>query len=259
MVAWDGGGALREQVILEQAARDGARLAVTSYAPGASDAAIADAVRQSASDLPGAASVMVDRSDAQSVRVTVGYDHALWTPVVRNLWGGSLRLNASAVFFVPRATPVAAPVATSTPLPTATPTGTPTPTATATPTRTPTPAPTATATPNPVQQCPLNIPPLDNNEDRYALIQTSAAGTITVTWTLGGSERDNIALRVETLFGTSVDSDSGNVNSLTVTTAQVPAGWYWVVFDNRGSRVSNWSTARIDFVGTWCPSGTIGS
>src|SRR5437867_125967 len=152
MVAWDGGGVLREQVVLQQAARDGARVAATRYAPGEVDAVIRQAVQQSALDLPGAAAVTISHPDVQSVQVTLSYNHALSTPAVRNLWGGSVHMSASAVFFVPQPTPAAVAVSTSTPIPTVTPTAaatnTPTPTLTPVPTNTPTltPVPTNTST-----------------------------------------------------------------------------------------------------------------
>ena len=46
MLAWDGGSVLREQVVLQQAARDGARVAATAYTPGAPQSLVTDAVRQ---------------------------------------------------------------------------------------------------------------------------------------------------------------------------------------------------------------------
>lgn len=162
MAVWDGGTALREQVVLQQAARDGARVAATAYGPTVQNSIVADAVMASSRDLPALSSspgyLTISYPDAQSVQVRLTYAHSLITPVLRQLWAGgqgTINLSASATFYLPELTPVPAtlvvPTATSTPtsLPTPTLTPTPAPTATSTPTLVPTPTPTLTPTPLP--------------------------------------------------------------------------------------------------------------
>jgi hypothetical protein len=168
MSVWDGGSALREQVVLQQAARDGARVAATAYGPTVPVSTVANAVIASARDLPELSStpgyLTISYPDAQSVQVRVTYAHSLITPVLRQVWAGgsgSITLQASATFYLPQLTPVPAtlvpPTVTPSPLPSATGTPTPPPTSTpsATPTWTPfavataTSAPTATQTPTP--------------------------------------------------------------------------------------------------------------
>jgi hypothetical protein len=168
MAAWDGGAVLREQVVLQQAARDGARVAATMYGQGGASGVpvptIDAAVKASAADLsglsatPGYLTVSYPASPAQSVQVTLRYDHTLYTPVLRRLWGGPngvVTLQATAVFLVPQLTqtPVAIvpstplPTPTQTPIPTSTPTQTPLPTSTPTQTPLPTATPTRTLVP----------------------------------------------------------------------------------------------------------------
>src|SRR5579871_5681088 len=128
MAAWDGGSVLREQVVLQQAARDGARAAATAYGPsGAPIGVVQDAVRASAADLAALPStpgyLTVTYPDAQSVSVRLQYAHTLNTPVLRQVWGGSsgtVLLTASATFYLPPLTPTPASIVLSTPLPTAT-------------------------------------------------------------------------------------------------------------------------------------------
>ena len=140
MAVWDGGSVLREQVVMQQAARDGARVAATAYAPtvlppcaSTTTGSVADAVLLSAADLPTLSSsagyLNVCYPDAQSVQVQVTSVHALFTPVLRWMWGGSqgsVTLRASATFYlallpatvVPApATPTVTPVPTATPVP----------------------------------------------------------------------------------------------------------------------------------------------
>ncbi|HLZ29879.1 MAG TPA: TadE family protein, partial [Chloroflexota bacterium] len=172
MAAWDGGAVLREQVVLQQAARDGARVAATAWGQNGVSAVplttIDATVKASAADLaglsatPGYLAVTYPASPAQAVKVTLRYDHSLYTPVLRNLWGGPtgvVTLQASAVFLVPQLTqtPVAItpstplPTTTQTPLATGTPTQTPLPLATLTPTALPTATRTQTPLPTPTQ------------------------------------------------------------------------------------------------------------
>jgi Flp pilus assembly protein TadG len=247
MVAWDGGGLLREQVILQQAARDGARVAATTWSPGESDAVVALAAQQSAADLPGVVTT-VDRPAADSVRVSLTYDHGLMTPVLRGLWGGSVRLRASATFFVPQLTPTPPAVVLSTLIPTAT------STSVALPTSTPTVTPTPTATPIPIITCEVDIPPRGNNEGWPVIIQTAASAPITATWTLAPGDRNNIELSVLEFFPRDeIASERRNANSVTVTTPAVPADFYVVFFYNQGSGLNYWTSGTIQFVGTRCP------
>ncbi|HEY0580760.1 MAG TPA: TadE family protein, partial [Chloroflexota bacterium] len=148
MSVWDGGSVLREQVVLQQAARAGARVAATGYGRSVASSVVGNAVLASAGDLPGLSStpgyLTITYPDAQSVRVLVKYDHALITPVLRQVWGngtGMVALQASATFYVPPLTPVPATVVPSTATPTPTPTPMPTPTPTPMPTMTPTAVP----------------------------------------------------------------------------------------------------------------------
>src|SRR6266851_9005131 len=115
MSVWDGGSVLREQVVLQQAARDGARVAATGYGTAVLDTVVANAVIASARDLPGLSStpgyVAISYPDPQSVHVRVTYVHSLITPVLRQVWAGgsgTINLQASATFFLPRLTPVPA-------------------------------------------------------------------------------------------------------------------------------------------------------
>ena len=111
MSAWDGGSVLREQVVLQQAARDGARVAATGYGQSTSVATICAAVTaSSAIELSGltcaASNVTYPTVDTVQVRLT--YAHALITPVLRQVWAGGLgtfTLTASATFYLPQLTP----------------------------------------------------------------------------------------------------------------------------------------------------------
>ena len=93
-----------------------------------------------------------------TVRVTVTQPFSFLTPLIGNVFGGSLNLTASAtapvlnpmvasVIGQPTPTPTHSPTPTPTPSPTPTPTPTPSGAPTPTPTPTPTPAPTPTPTP----------------------------------------------------------------------------------------------------------------
>ena len=131
MLVWDGGSVLRDQVILQQAARDGARVAATAYAStvfpacGPAISPVAEAVKASAVDLPGLSST-VCYPDSQTVHMQVLYVHVLITPILRGIWGdsqGLLTLQANATFYL---APAPASVVPAPPTPTVTPTPTPT-------------------------------------------------------------------------------------------------------------------------------------
>lgn len=146
MAAWDGGGVLRDQVILDQAARDGARVAAMYYASTLQTTSVCAAVSTSAADLGsvscGATNITYPANPPGSVQVQLSWSHALFTPVLRQLWSGgqgTITMHASATFFLPAQTQVPNTVVPSTATPTPTPTPTPRPTAT--------PSPTATAVP----------------------------------------------------------------------------------------------------------------
>jgi TadE-like protein len=222
MAAWDGGSALREQVVLQQAARDGARVAATAYGAGLPSSTVTNAVLASARDLSALSStpgyLTVSYPDAQSVRVQLRYAHPLVTPVLRQLWGGgTLMLQASATFYVPQLTPVPATLPpTPTPTPSPTPNATATVIATLTPTPTPTPTPTVTPTPTPpitTCQVPVSIPALNNNSGYWVVIQVNVPSYIDVSWTLGS--RDNIELDVYT--NTPTNPFAGQPNPTTIT------------------------------------------
>jgi Flp pilus assembly protein TadG len=205
MIVWDGGAALREQVVLEQAARDGARVAATGFGSASvASSVVCNAVLASARDLPnltcGAANIAYP--DATTVTVSLRYSHALYTPVVREVWGGSpgtLTLTADASFYVPPATQTPLTIAISTPLPTATPipptaTVAPAP-ATATalaPTATPVP-PTATATPVGQFTCGstwtwVAIPALARRTGFYVVFSVPSTRYIVLSWWTGSQQ-----------------------------------------------------------------------
>jgi hypothetical protein len=182
MATWDGGSVLREQIVLQQAARDGARVAATAYG-GATTAIVTDAVLASATDLPALTGQMVrvSKPNPQSITVSLRYPHTLITPVLRQLWGssGTLTLVASATFFVPQLTPTPAAVVPSTPTATPSPTPTVTPSDTPTPTITPTPTPTLV---NPCSSSSQSLPALNNNTGYWCTLSASSASKIVASW-----------------------------------------------------------------------------
>jgi Flp pilus assembly protein TadG len=109
IVIFDGGGVLREQLILQEAARAGARVAATGY--GTVPAAqIISAARAAGSDIPLSAADPVSTDSATGL-VTVSHAHQLYTPVLRQLWGngtGLVTLSARAQFLVPSPPPAPA-------------------------------------------------------------------------------------------------------------------------------------------------------
>jgi Flp pilus assembly protein TadG len=276
MAAWDGGSVLREQVVLQQAARDGARVAATSYKPGASLATVEDAVLASASDLPALRNtpgfLSLSFPDAQSVQVQLHYSHALITPVLRQLWGGGsgmLTLSASATFYLPQQTPVPATIVPSTPLPTATPTptpsptSTPTPAATATPTVTKTPAATATPSLLPCERA-ITVPPLNNNTGYYVTLQLTQSSVITTTWTTAEEAGGQLDLFI---YADSPFNDQPNPTSFvpsasplaaatgrpTVSTSvSTSAGSYAVYFYKEGVGLGLSSAATISYQSATC-------
>jgi TadE-like protein len=105
VAVWDGGSVLREQLILDAAARAGARLAATAYSgPGAIQLGdVKSAVYAAGVDLSLGASDPVT-FDPVAGKVTVSHTHALYTPLLRRLWGngsGTVTLQAQATFYVP--------------------------------------------------------------------------------------------------------------------------------------------------------------
>jgi len=290
MSVWDGGGALREQVILQQAARDGARVAATGYGPTVLNTVVANAVIASARDLPALSStpgyLTISYPDAQSVQVRLTYAHSLITPVLRQLWSGgsgSISLHAAATFYLPQLTPVPATlVATPTPLPTATPppTATLVQTATPTPTPTPTPLPTATATslptatPTPgITTCryTISVPALNNNTGYWYVVQLTNPSYLDATWTMVGGARENIELYIYSNSPTNpftgepdpsslapptgdlVDA-ADNVNSLEVRTPQANlTGSFSVYFFKRGNGLSAPTAAGLEYQSRQCP------
>jgi hypothetical protein len=290
MLVWDGGGVVREQVVLQQAARDGARAGAAGYGASVPAGTVKLAVVESAKDLPGLtiANVSVNYApDDTWVRVDVSYDHALSTPGLRQVWGGGapkFHMTASATFSLPQPTPVPSTVVLSTPIPTETPTPTPTPVPTATPVPpTPTPAPPtavpvftptrtptalpATATPvPPPRTCNYAIPTLARNTGFYGVIQTTSPGTIRAVWTMPGSARSiELDIYAGTPFagqpnptskkppGGALASGKGNVTKLDVTTGVVPAGTYTVYIYKVTTALPVETTASITFRGSSCP------
>jgi Flp pilus assembly protein TadG len=275
MAVWDGGSALREQVVLQQAARDGARVATTSYG-GAQQSVVQDAVLTSATDLPtlsATANYLTITSDPQSVTVRLQYAHQLITPVLRQLWSGgrgTLMLSASATFYLPQMTPTPGAVVPSTPIPSVTPTPTftptltpvpsasatqtpsgptATPTATRTPTGTPTVTPTATPTlPNPCSVT-LSIPALANNTGYWCTLRFSVSSEILANWQDSGEPNNQLPIYQNTPFaGQSDPNTSAPPNGAIGTIYRAPDGSLWgatngcvqpgtytVYFFNRGS------------------------
>lgn len=198
MVIWDGGAVLREQVVLEQAARDGARVAATGFGTASvSTSVVCDAVLASARDLPnltcGASNITYP--DPNTVAVALSYSHPLFTPVVRQVWGGSqgaLTLQADASFYVAPATQTPLTVVLSTPLPTATPVP---PTSTATPVSPTATAvtPTAIATPGGRFTCGsgwtlVAIPALVRRTGYYVVFTVPATRYVVLTWWTGSQQ-----------------------------------------------------------------------
>jgi hypothetical protein len=255
MAAWDGGGVLREQVVLQQAARDGARAAATAYAPGASQSFVAGAVLASAADLPGLSAtpgyLSITYPDAQSVTVRVQYAHALITPILRQLWsGGTLTLVASATFYLPQMTPVPATTVPSTPIPTAT----ATPPATATPTPTATATPTLTATPG-LTTCSLDvtIPPLANNATYTVTVQLNAPSYIDATWNVG-NDKQNIAVSILSESTTLATNRDNTATSVEVRTPQASlTGGFQVQFLKQGVSIDYSTQGIIRYIGRACP------
>jgi Flp pilus assembly protein TadG len=269
MAAWDGGSVLREQVVLQQAARDGARVAATGYGLAVPNTTVSDAILASAADLPAlqntAGYMTISYPDAVSVRVQLRYAHSLITPILRQVWGdggGTLMLQASATFYLPQLTPVPATL-----VPTDTPTVTPTPIP---PTATPTPIPpTVTPTPTPTLLNPCTLYPasqtveaMGNNAGYWCTLRTSASSFIGANWQDNGDPNNQLRIYSSNPdpFGGMSDPVTGNYlpsgqvadpvrtgNSLSaVTSTCQPAGIYSVYFFNRGSSLP-------------ATSGTVGS
>jgi TadE-like protein len=301
MAVWDGGSVLRDQVVMQQAARDGARVAATAYAPGAgapciapTTGIVADAVLASAgAELPGlsggASSLKVGvlsicYPDAQSVQVQVTSVHALFTPVLRWVWGGSqgaLTLSATATFYLPLmpatvvpppSTPTVTPTPTLTPIPTLTPTQTLTPVP---PTSTPVPpSATPTATPTPIiSTCryDVSIPVLNNNSGYWLVVQLNVPSYLDATWTMPDGGKENLGLFVYSNtptdpFAGQTDptslsppagelvSNTANTSALEVRTPQSTlTGSFSVYFFNRGGGLSTSTVATLEYQSRQCP------
>jgi len=231
MAAWDGGSVLREQVVLQQAARDGARVAATGYGSAVLDTIVSDAVLASAADLPALRNTpgfLTITRDPQSVRVQLRSAHALITPILRNLWGGgqgTITLGASATFYLAQLTPVPSPVVLSTPI---------------------------SGLRNPCSLYPTSqsIQALDNNTGYWCTLRITVPSYIGANWQDNGdpnnqlriysSNPDPFAGMSDPVAGNYLPSGqvSGTIrtrNSLsTVTSTCQPAGVYTVYFFNRG-------------------------
>jgi Flp pilus assembly protein TadG len=148
------------------------------------------------------------------VRVSVSQPFTFLTPLIGDVWGGSLDLAASAsapvlnpasVTVLPSGpTPTPAPTPTPTPAPTPTPTPQPTPTLPPGATPAPTPSPTPAPTPTPVPQC--TVPNFDGyyyNVNPSALEvwqnQNTAGFTGMLTDTTGGKSIKSQSLRPGTV------------------------------------------------------------
>jgi Flp pilus assembly protein TadG len=243
MAVWDGGSALREQVVLDEAARDGARAGATAFG-GAQQSVIQDAVLASAADLPALASsggYLTITSDSQSITVGLRYPHVLITPVLRQLWSGgqgTLMLSASSTFFVPQLTPVPATVVPSTPIPSPTPTSTPTP---------------AAVLPNPCSLIPNagGLPALANNTGFWCTLRLGSAASVLAYWQDNGQANNQLQIYAGTPLDGQSDPSSaappdGAIGVMYRSTAGVLSGssigclqpgTYTVYFFDRGARI----------------------
>lgn len=258
VAVWDGGSLLREQLILDAAARAGARLAATGYAGSGSiqPAAMVDAVRTAAADLPLLASDVT--ADPVAGTVTVSHVHVLYTPLLRRLWGngsGSVTLQAQATFYVP------APVLN--------------------PPLVPVPAPAAPCS------FDLKIPPLDNNTGWFSPPFQLATRTdpgyfvsrILVNWSTPQGSNMQLALYANNPFaGFSnpvvgsqnapgklpglmvVEKQGGPIQSLSIdadstNSPPIAAGsTYTAYFFNFGSALTPSSVGTVTFLKAGCPS-----
>ena len=253
MAVWDGGSVLREQVVLQQAARDGARVAAAGYGQSVPSSTVADAVTASAADLPMLANtpgyLSISYPDPRTVQVRLTYPHTLITPVLRQLWGGgTVVLSASATFYLPQLTPVPATIVASTPTPTATPTPTSTPT---------------------VVTCnrDLTIPPLGNNTGFFDTFQLTVSSSITATWTTSEAVDGKLWLYLyagdpfsgqpdpapENFFPSDpvLASNSGDAGAgVSLSTSAESPGTYTVYFFERGAGMSKASTGGLGYSGS---------
>jgi Flp pilus assembly protein TadG len=272
MSAWDGGSVLREQVVLQQAARDGARVAATGYGQSVSVATICSAVAASAANLSDLTCALgnITYPTVDTVQVRLTYAHALVTPVLRQLWAGGLgtmTLTASATFYLPQLTPVPATIVPTGP--TATPTLVPTATSTATPTRTATPTPTVTPTrtPTPAPSFPCSgvpnsapIPALASNQGYWCSIAVAASSYVAADWQDNNDPNNQIAIyqaspgpfagQPDPLTASppngnlATDFQSNGVLWGTTTACQAP-GNYAVYFFNQGARLQTTTQADV--------------
>jgi hypothetical protein len=186
VAVWDGGGLLRDQLILDGAAQAGARLAATGYGSIRPDEMIS-AVRAAGADLPLAAADPVS-VDPVGGTVTVSHSHGLYTPLLRRLWGngsGTVTLQATAKFYVPVSV--------------------------LSPTLVPVPAPPAPCT------FDLQIPALDNNSGWFSppfQLATRAdagyfVGRLLVNWTIPLSSSIELAVFANNPFAGSSNPMTG--------------------------------------------------
>jgi hypothetical protein len=258
ILVWDGGSVLREQLILDGAARAGARLAATAYS-GAGSIQLGDvtsAVFAAGTDLPLTTGDPVTFNAATGT-VTVSHVHALYTPVLRLLWGngsGTVTLKAQAQFYVP------APVLN--------------------PPLVPVPAPTVPCS------FDLKIPPLDNNTGWFSPPFQLATrpdpgyfvGRILANWTIpGGTANIQLAVYAGNPFagwsnptvGSQFAADKisgqvvtlkqgGPINGLSVEATNQPVTSpgpsYTAYFYNFGAPVLQSSVGTVTFLKAGCPS-----
>lgn len=254
VLVWDGATAFRQDAIVRDAARAGARVAASGYGASIPAEAVERAARAAAQDAPATlVGVEVSYPDAESVEVGVTAEQELYTPVLRQAWtGGSgrLRLERRARFFLPRETPVPPTIQPSTPPPTQTP------------------LPRATPTPSPTPglcTTQVSIPPLDRNTGWYVTFQTAATGPITATWTLPARNNVELDLYSGNPFegqpnptslrppANPLASDAGNVTSLSVSVPSAPAGLYSAYFYNFGAPVGAASQGTLAYLAAGCP------
>jgi hypothetical protein len=274
VVVIDAGLALRSLVILNGAAREGARVASSSYSGTLPDDTVRTAVVQEAGDLGivnDAAHIDVVYLDPTSVQVTVRYDYSPLTPLARAVWGNPVVLQSTATFHVPAPTATPPPITPSTPVPTptSTPAGTATPTLAPTGTATPTPTPTRTLTPTPTPTpgpctVTVSIPALAKNNGYWVTVTSVAPGTIQATWTLASSNDIEVDIYAgnplagftnptTTKPGGALVKHAATTAVLTVVTPSEPAGTYTAFFWNPGAVLGSASTGAITYTKAVCP------
>jgi hypothetical protein len=242
VAVWDGGSVLREQLILEEAARAGARVAATGYGT-VPTAQIISAVRAAGGDIPLSSTDSISADPTMGV-VTVSHGHELYTPVLRQLWGdgsGMLTLNARAQFLVPSPPPVS-----------------------------------TSPQPPPAAACSFTVemPPLAASSGRFSSPFQVAdrtdsgyfSGRVLVRWAASGQDLQ-LALLAGNFAGgpqvppeelpglVEIQKSNGPTNGLSIDTTmpQITPGYtYTVYFYNSGAQMQSGSVGTVTFLSSAC-------